>query len=100
MDAVQTAWSVFTTCYASYEVVSEAIEINAESKLWNVQMRVERARFEVWCRTLGFLDEKTGSPKSLATADLGINNGSLSDIVEVETANKLICDLLRAISSA
>ncbi|AEO55205.1 hypothetical protein MYCTH_2298799 [Thermothelomyces thermophilus ATCC 42464] len=99
MDLVSTAWSVFTTCYSVYEVVSEAIELNTESQLWNVQMRVERVRFEVWGRTLGFLDEKTGAPKSLDSADGTIKDGGLSDIVQVETANKLICDLLRAISS-
>ncbi|KAL2200603.1 prion-inhibition and propagation-domain-containing protein [Corynascus similis CBS 632.67] len=100
MDLASTAWSVFTTCYSIYEVVSEAIELNAESQVWNVQMRVERVRFEVWGRTLGFLDEKTGSPKSLDSTDGTINDGGLSDIVQVETANKLICDLLKAISSA
>ncbi|KAK4245486.1 prion-inhibition and propagation-domain-containing protein [Corynascus novoguineensis] len=100
MDLASTAWSVFTMCYSIYEVVSEAIELNTESQVWNVQMRVERVRFEVWGRTLGFLDEKTGSPKSLDSADGTINDGGLSDIVQVERANKLICDLLRAISSA
>jgi len=100
MDAVSTAWSIFSTCYQVYQVVDEAIELNTESKVWNVQMRVERVRFEVWGRTLGFLDEKTGCPKSLDKADLAIDNGGLSSIVELETANKLICDLLQATASA
>ncbi|KAK4042838.1 prion-inhibition and propagation-domain-containing protein [Parachaetomium inaequale] len=100
MDAVSTAWSVFTTCYSVYTVVSEVIELNSDSKLWNVQMRVERVRFEVWGRTLGFLDEKTGSLKSLDSEDVAMNSGGLSEIVQVEMANKLICDLLEAIALA
>jgi hypothetical protein len=98
--AVQAAWSAFSTCYSAYQVVSETIEISTQAKRWDVQMRVERVRFDVWGRTLGFLDEKTGSSRSLDTTDFSINNGGLSDIIEVETANKLICDLLAAISSA
>ena len=95
----QTAWTIFSTCYAVYDVVSQAIEINTESQLWHVQMRVERVRFQVWGRTLGFLDEKTGACQDPSTASL-INTGGLSEILESETVNKLICDLLRSISSA
>ncbi|KAL2158943.1 hypothetical protein VTH06DRAFT_2973 [Thermothelomyces fergusii] len=99
MNLVSTALGIFTTCYSIYEVVSEAIELNTESQIWNVQMRIERVRFEVWGRTLGFLDEKTGAPRSLDSTSGTINDGGLSDIVQVETANKLICDLLKAISA-
>jgi hypothetical protein len=98
--AVQAAWGAFSACYSAYQVVSEAIEVSTQAKRWDVQMRVERVRFDVWGRTLGFLDEKTGSPRSLDRTDFSINNGGLSHIIEVETANKLICDLLAAISSA
>ncbi|KAH6635246.1 prion-inhibition and propagation-domain-containing protein [Chaetomium sp. MPI-SDFR-AT-0129] len=100
MDAISTGWSVFTTCYSAYQIVSEAIELNSDSVLWSVQTRVERVRFEVWGRTLGFLDEKTGAPKDLDKEDLTVSNGGLSDIVQIETANQLIRDLLKAITAA
>ena len=98
VSAGTAAWSIFNACYQVYQVVSEAIELNAEARRWDVQVRVERVRFEVWGRTLGFVDEKTGSPKDLGAKDL--TTSGLNSILEVEAANLLICDLLNEISLA
>lgn len=36
------------------------MEMGADSVIWDIRMRIELTRFEVWGRTLGFFDEKTG----------------------------------------
>ena len=45
ISAAQTAWSIFNSCYQVYKVVNSALELDTDSALWDVQIRVERVRF-------------------------------------------------------
>jgi hypothetical protein len=91
-----TAWRVFNTCFGAYQIMAEAVGVKMEARLWDVKMRVELVRFEVWGRTLGFLDEKTGlvrEPKHLEN----LQTSGLGDIMQVESARDMIKTLLEAI---
>lgn len=56
-------------------------------------MQIELTRFEVWGRTLGFLDEKTGKERS-NDKDSTILVLDLADVLQIEAARKLVHDIL------
>jgi hypothetical protein len=96
ITAASTAWSIFNTCFKAYQIIAEAVKVKTDARLWQVKIRVELVRFEVWGRTLGFLDEKTGlerNPKQLRD----LETSGLGDIMQVESAHDLIKTLLEAI---
>ena len=60
METPNSALSIYNSCLHAYRAVSTAMEMGADSVIWDIRMRIELTRFEVWGRTLGFFDEKTG----------------------------------------
>lgn len=94
MDAVGSAVGLFQACLHAYRAVAQATEIGAESVIWDVLMRIELTRFEVWGRMLGFLDEKTGKEKSQDEIDKIID---LAEILQIEAARDLVKDILKSL---
>jgi hypothetical protein len=93
MDVAANSIALFQTAYKAYQIISKAVEIEAEAIIWDVLMRVERTRFEVWGRTLGFLDAESGEIRDdgLIT-DLGM-------VLQIDSAQALVQDLLASIAS-
>lgn len=89
MDPVTGAISIFQACLQGYRVIAQAVEVGSDSALWDVLMRIELTRFEVWGRELGFLDEKTG--KERAPEEL---KDALADVLQIESARNLVRDIL------
>lgn len=94
MDVAGNVIGLFTTALKAYQTISAAVELGTERLMWDVLMRIERTRFEVWGRTLGFLDETTGEP----TKD-GVD-ARLDAIFQIEAARGLVQDILRSITTA
>lgn len=94
MDVAGNVIGLFTAALNAYQKISAAIELGSESLTWDVLMRIERTRFEIWGRTLGFLDEKTGEPKE------GGVDAELDDIFQVDAARGLVRDILETITKA
>ena len=91
MDPATGAISLFQACLQGYRVISQAVEVGSDSILWDVLMRIELTRFEVWGRELGFLDEKTGKEKS---PDEVKGLVDLADVLRIESARNLVRDIL------
>jgi hypothetical protein len=66
--------------------------MGAESTIWDVRMRIELTRFEVWGRTLGFLDEETGDEKASDMGDLQLLD--MAEVLQVDSTRKLVRDIL------
>ncbi len=55
--------SVFNTCLHGYRAVSQTREFGSAAVGYDLRMRIERQRFEIWGRNCGILDPKTGVEK-------------------------------------
>ncbi|CAM1505066.1 Fc.00g107030.m01.CDS01 [Cosmosporella sp. VM-42] len=97
MDVVSASIGVFTAALAAYRAIANAVEVGSVSLIWDVLMRVERTRFEVWGRTLGLLDESTGEPR-----DKGPDNvqavADLDRILQVDSVRLLVQDIFKSIT--
>ena len=91
MESLSAAVGLFNNCLHAYRAVSGAIDIGNESLSWDILMRIELTRFEVWGRFLGFLDERTGLER--ATDDIL----ELADILQIESARFVVRDTLLAL---
>lgn len=89
MDPATGSIAIFQACLQGYRVIAQAVEVGSDSVLWDVLMRIELTRFEVWGRELGFLDEKTG--KEIPPNEL---KDTLADILRIESARNLVRDIL------
>lgn len=94
MDVAGNVIGLFTAALKAYQTISAAVELGTERLMWDVLMRIERTRFEVWGRTLGFLDETTGEP----TQD-GVD-ARLDAVFQIEAARGLVQDILKSITKA
>lgn len=94
MDVAGNVIGLFTTALKAYQTISAAVELGTERLMWDVLMRIERTRFEVWGRTLGFLDETTGEPSKDGV------DGRLDAIFQIEAARGLVQDILKSITTA
>lgn len=89
MDPATGSIAIFQACLQGYRVIAQAVEVGSDSVLWDVLMRIELTRFEVWGRELGFLDEKTG--KEIPPKEL---KDTLADVLQIESARNLVRDIL------
>lgn len=92
MDTTATAFNIFNLCLHAYRAIAKAVEMGADSVIWDVRVRVELTRFEVWGRTLGFLDETTGKEKAGVISDSSLLD--MADVLQVEAARNLVRDIL------
>ena len=91
MDGASAAVGLFNGCLHAYRAIAQATEIGAESMVWDIMMRIELTRFEVWGRALKFLDEETGKEKS---EDGSSETLELADILQIDAARNLVRDIL------
>ncbi|CAM1507224.1 Fc.00g068650.m01.CDS01 [Cosmosporella sp. VM-42] len=97
MEATSAAVGLFQACLHSYRVITQAMELGAEAVVWDVLMRIELTRFEVWGRMLGFLDEKTGKERPPNEAGQILD---LAEILQIEAARDLVKDILASLKKS
>ncbi|BCS19450.1 uncharacterized protein APUU_12278A [Aspergillus puulaauensis] len=97
MEELTDTVDLFNSCLFSYRTFSSAIATATELVEWDVLLRIELARFEVWGRTLGFLDEKMG----MELQDLKcLKVTGFAEILQVEGALSLVHDILKSLLQA
>lgn len=96
MDQLTAAVTLFKSCLSSYRALSSAMPIAVETVEWewDVLVRIELARFEIWGRTVGFLDEKSGREIQYLQVT------EFADILQVEGAGSLVHDILKSLLQA
>jgi len=95
LGAVSAGFGLFNNCLHAYRLVSEAIEVHDEASKWDVLMRIERTRFEVWGRTVGFLDEKTGDEQESPESTVGMMKLDVS--LQADAIRTLVIDIMKSI---
>ncbi|KAI0543795.1 prion-inhibition and propagation-domain-containing protein [Xylaria curta] len=96
MDIVSASIGFFTSAFKVYRTIAAAIDIGSNGAKWNVLMRIERVRFEIWGLELGFLDKETGKPKNEGIIESKAV-AELDDILQDQTIGILVRDTLESI---
>lgn len=94
MDQLTDAAVLFNSCVDSYRAFPSAMTTAAELAEWDVLVRIELARFEVWGRTFGFLEERTGrelqDPKCLKVTEF-------AEVLQGEGTRSRVHDILKSL---
>ncbi|RSL98601.1 hypothetical protein CDV31_012503 [Fusarium ambrosium] len=94
MDVATNVIGLFSVALKAYQTISTAIQVKSESSTWDLRIRIERTRFKVWGRTLGFFDEKTGD-----LVDEG-DRPDLDSILQIEGIQLIVRDAFQGIADA
>ncbi|KAF7534426.1 hypothetical protein G7054_g6203 [Neopestalotiopsis clavispora] len=98
MDVATSSIGLFANAFKAYQIIARAIEIGSQRLIWDALMRIERARFEIWGRTLGFLDAKTGELKEIEATNQPKRIAELDAMVGGEEMQKLVFKILVSIA--
>ncbi|KAI1739838.1 prion-inhibition and propagation-domain-containing protein [Xylaria scruposa] len=98
MNTASASIGLFTNAFKIYRKIAKAIDIGSKGPIWNLLMRIEHTRFEAWGLELGFIDKETGRPKNEGITKTEAMT-ELDEILQVETTNVLIQDILKSITS-
>jgi hypothetical protein len=90
------AVGLFTHCLHAYRAIATAIEFGSDAIMWDVQMRIERFRFEIWARMLGFVDPKTGAERGPGDEDASAAPG-FGEVLQIEGVQEIVTKTLTAI---
>jgi len=94
---VSAAFGVFGNCLHAYRAITTAIEFGSDAVVWHVQVRIERFRFEIWARILGFLDPKTGGERQPPGHGESVTAQGFSEVLQIPGVQELVTSIFTAI---